>query len=209
MSKVLGLLLLGITTAAAAEPNRIVYWGNSQTGKSVRVYNTPDAEIMAESQVKKLGGQGWALLENSTKPGFGAAICNKVGGRIQFYVAHGYPSGREAVTAAKAKSGGRGVFCSNALWQVSERPRPQDEGIVDKVKGAIRNAIRSQGKTEADFQRDCVKPQTPEVASAKFRPLAIGAVPSRQNQSAPDTIWKPARWCPVNQMFPNPSGVRG
>jgi hypothetical protein len=142
------LLALGLVATPAragdeSETNRIVYWGNSSNGKSVRVFNTADAEKKAEAQVKALGGPGWTLLENSTTPGFGAAICERKGSTHIFYTAHGYASGREAVTAAKVKSNGRGYFCSNALWRVNETMSgpPRDASVIETIQGLIRKTI--------------------------------------------------------------------
>lgn len=167
------------------KPNRIVYWGNTSTGASVRVFNTPDSEKKAEAEVIKLGGSGWVLLENSATPGFGAAICKKVGNSINFYVAHGYSSGRDAVTAAKAKANGGGTFCSNALWRVAELPAPEESTIVGTMKGLVRSAVTTK-KDDGDRKPAC-KPgerataERPSTPSAK-RARETGNADCRQQE---------------------------
>lgn len=138
--------------AAGPEPNRIVYWGNVKTAAAVRVMNVPDAEKKAEEQVKKLGGEGWVMLENSTKPGFGAAICLREGKSLRFYTAHGYPSSKDAIVAAKAKAGGRGVFCSKALWKVNEIAdgKEGEPTLVDRAKAEVYKRTVKEGA-------ECVK----------------------------------------------------
>lgn len=178
-------------SAAAGPPgelNRIVYWGNPTTGASVRVVNEADAEKKAEKLVKQRGGSGWVLLENSAKVGFGAAICRRQGSIIQFYTAHGYTTGKEAVTAAKAKANGGGSFCSNALWRVTEVPRKTESGGVGTLKQWVYDFLVTEKRSVSEYQRDCVAPK--------------GSLDST------GLNWKPASWCP-KEAKPESSSLRG
>src|SRR3954465_11406907 len=126
--------------AADPGPVGIVYWGNSNTGVAVRVINKIDGDKLAEAEVKKIGGDGWSLLVKSNEPGFGAAMCVRKGGTAIFHTAHGYPSGKEALAAAKAKAnaeGGMASLCSRALWSVPQPASQQSNGVIDSAKGAV------------------------------------------------------------------------
>lgn len=115
-------LLLSAASMASAQQTGVVYWGNTETGKAVRVVNKVDGEKIAKAQVDSIGGSGWELLEKSNLPGHGAAICVKKGNRIYFHTAHGFATGKEAVTAAsdKAKAtGGTTYLCDQPRWMVN------------------------------------------------------------------------------------------
>jgi hypothetical protein len=144
------LALAGIAlsplTAAPAAPRAvgIVYWGNANTGVAVRVINRIDGDKIAEAEVKKLGGDGWTLLEQSNAPGFGAAMCTRQSGKVRFYTAHGFATGKDAVDAAKAKAsaaGGVAWLCSRALWKVPQPGSAQSGGMIDAAKGAVGKAV--------------------------------------------------------------------
>lgn len=197
-----------VEEAQDSNDNRVVYWGNMVTGASVRVVNQANAEKKAEALVKKAGGSGWVLLANSGAPGFGAAICERRGTLIQFFVSHGYATGREAVSAAKAKAGGGGTFCSNALWRVSETSRSTSPTVMDRLKGVVRRATVTP-RTQEEFARDCVEP------SAKGRVKVQGSeIPGNRDTSSPighrpsASNWKPADWCPERPDLVT-FGVRG
>lgn len=126
-------------------PTGIVYWGNSNTGVAVRIVNQIDGEKKAEAEVKRIGGEGWKLLEKSNKPGFGAAICVRKGDSILFHTAHGYPTAKEAVAAATVKAkatGGATSYCSRSQWVVNEYTNERvPSGVVGTVKALVRKMV--------------------------------------------------------------------
>jgi len=118
-----GLLASAALSAASAKAEDI-------SGVGVRVANTPDAEARAEAQIKSLGEGDWVLLERSNSPGHGAAMCAKVGGRIQFYAVHGFSTAKEAIQAARVKAQAAGTLtslCSRGLWEVKSPLTPTRE----------------------------------------------------------------------------------
>ena len=196
------VLLPSSPYAAESAPNRIVYWGNVHTAQTVRV-SKPDAERIAKAEVERIGGSGWILLENSTAVGFGAAFCKMAGSTMQFYTAHGFSTGREAVDAAKKKAGGGSALCNNALWRVSPPPEARDAAITNRAIDATRGAIRRQVAPGRDFSRDCVPPA--EAARAELAPTARG-LKQPEDTRRPAPAWKPAEWCPASGAS---SGIRG
>lgn len=188
---------------AEPPPNRIVYWGNVHTAQTVRV-SRPDAERVAKAEVERLGGSGWILLENSTAIGFGAAFCKKSGSTMQFFTAHGLPTGREAVDAAKKKAGGGSALCNNALWRVSPASNARDPAMVDRAIDATQGVIRREAAPSRDFARDCVPPV--EAARSQLAPAAVSGVKQPRDTRPPAQAWKPAEWCPPGGAS---SGIRG
>ena len=67
-------------------------------------------------------------------------MCRRENGKVRFYTAHGFATGKEAITAAKAKAGG-GSLCSRALWSVPQPASPQPGGVIDAAKGAVHKAV--------------------------------------------------------------------
>lgn len=201
----LGTFPMALALSAASpeqEPNRIVYWGNTQTGKTVRVFNKVNAEELAEAHVKAIGGTGWVLLENSTKPGVGVALCKLRYGVWHFYTAHGYPTGKEAVIAAKVKSNGGGSFCSNALWKVSETPPAKDPSAIDYMKGVV----RSLTVTPKEEQTSCASSESSGGGKAELKPIGVGTIPV--NDGRPPTGGARRDRGSCEREFPS-SGIRG
>ena len=112
------------------------------------------------------------------------------------------------MTAAKAKAGGGGTFCSNALWRVSETPQSTSPAMMDRMKGAVRKATVTP-RTKEEFIRDCVEPSAmgrvkiegSEIPANRDTSLPVGHRPSASN-------WKPADWCPERTDLVT-FGVRG
>ena len=156
----LRVLMIAIVVAAvpvsaiAQDSDRtgILYWGDTKTGKAVRVINKANAMDIAKAEMKAAGGDNWVLLVNSDKPGFGAAMCVRKGETIYFHTAHGYASSKEAVAAAKEKAmagGGLPTFCSRALWSVNEiTAETKPSSVMDVVKGTVRKAVTPEACQE-------------------------------------------------------------
>lgn len=189
--------------AATEDQVGIVYWGNVRTGVAVRVINGTDRRERARAEVERIGGGDWVLLEDSSRPGFGAAMCIRKGDQIRFHVVHGLATAREAITAAQQQAratGGLWSTCSRGLWSVAPLPdKPRETGVVDHLKGAIRSGV-SSARGERDYPRDCVPPA--EIARAELRPLAPGTI-APKDVRPPATPWKRADWCP---RFQGPGG---
>lgn len=140
-------LCLASAGTAQENHNRVVYWGNSSTGNAVRVMNKRDAEKLAEAQVKAKGGSEWVLYENSSVPGYGAAMCTRRGDTILFHTVHGFKTGKEAIRAASEKakaSGGTTSLCSNGLWLVNGSVTPKETNIIDSIKDTVQDAVQKQ-----------------------------------------------------------------
>ena len=112
----------GGNTGGSGKPHIIIYWGDSQSGNSVRVIDKPNAPAVAEQQIRAKGPGAWVKYLESSAPGYGAAMCKGELPNVHFYVVHGYATSKEAITAAQneARAAGPGLtyLCSNAVWHL-------------------------------------------------------------------------------------------
>lgn len=199
------------TAPALAEdkvPGRIIYWGNPQTGKVVRVLNLIGGEQIAEDEKTKIGGSGWVLLVDSTTPGYGAAICIEKNGTVYFHTAHGYATPKEASRAAREKAmaqGGITYLCPKPVWLVKEESKPPEgSSIVDEALAKVKDAVTH---SKEDIEQYCTPPALRSSASAKLRPIGTGVVPVKRERSPAASEWKPAEWCPKPPSQPQTTAV--
>ena len=211
---------LAIVLCSGSASADVVVLANYETGAIVIRGNLPDGSEADEAvqEAKSQRETGWTSLFADDEKGWGAVMCVRHKEGVFFAEANGKKSKGEALQVAKVKADrfikeqGEGIFiplCAPAWnndgqkiafggdgvpeWQ--EQPQHKDSGVVDFAKGQIRKGVREDN--EAQFKRDCVRPEPAPSAGATLKPIGTGAAPLQDTQPKKAAEeWRPAPWCP-------------
>jgi len=220
---VVGALLF----ATAAQAGDVIVLGNTETGQVIIRGNFPNGQGAEDAvhAAKALRETGWTQLFGDDEPGWGAVACVSHDRQVYFSQVNGQKSEAEAINGAKWEAqrfiqengGGEIIPLCAPTWNnrgqqiafggPAVRNSISDD-VMDAVKGTVRKAATS--RPDRNYQRDCVRPESPASAEAKLRPIGNGTAPLDATQPKKKTTsseWRPAPWC--SRKHNTITGVRG
>ena len=151
----------------------LIVMGHEESGRMIAVRDRPDLSDEAVRQAKAYRPSGWKVLLVSRETGSGAGICVSENGKTRFFVAHPFPTVREAIKAAQdmarpTAARTRSVFFScGPPWTVLGIGPPPPEPsvsarVVGTVKGKLRELVTCQEPPKPPETRPIAKPCEPQ-----------------------------------------------